>query len=139
MMNNICGNDASPLRGEVRCVADPPTLRIGLISGVPPAHRILVWVTLAVIFVTTIIAPACSSRVVYEPTNVVIDSQNAININTATADELERLPHIGRKTADAIVQFRTENGPFRVVEHIMQIRGMSGSRFAELRPFLKTE
>ena len=64
---------------------------------------------------------------------------DAININRASVDELETLPHIGRKTAENIVRFREENGPFRRIEHLMQIRGVSESRFAELRPYLKTE
>jgi competence ComEA-like helix-hairpin-helix protein len=81
---------------------------------------------------------ACSSRVEYEQPRVDA-SPNAININTASADELERLPNIGRKTADAIVEFRTENGPFRRPEHLMLIRGLSEKRFLELRPLLRTE
>ena len=46
---------------------------------------------------------------------------------------------IGRKTAESIVEFREANGPFRRVEHLMQIRGISEERFLELRPFIKTK
>lgn len=81
----------------------------------------------------------CSSRVVHEPQTVTVGAPDAININTAPVDDLEKLPHIGRKTAENIVQFRSENGPFRRVEHIMQIRGISESRFTELRPYIKAE
>lgn len=85
-------------------------------------------------------ATACSTRRVNETAaNRAPVASDAININTATADELERLPHIGRKTAEAIVEFRTVNGPFRRPEHLMQIRGVSETRFAELRPYIKTE
>ncbi|MEP6945281.1 MAG: helix-hairpin-helix domain-containing protein [Acidobacteriota bacterium] len=82
---------------------------------------------------------ACTSRVVYDRPATNAASPEAVNINTATADELERLPHIGRKTADAIVEFRSVNGPFRRSEQVMQIRGMSESRFAEISPFIRTE
>jgi competence protein ComEA len=83
---------------------------------------------------------ACSTRRVYETAaNRVPVAPDAININTATADELERLPYIGHKTAEAIVEFRTVNGPFRRPEHLMQIRGVSETRFAELSPYIKTE
>lgn len=83
---------------------------------------------------------ACSTRRVYETTaSRVPAAPDAININTATAEELERLPYIGRKTAEAIVEFRTVNGPFRRPEHLMQIRGVSETRFAEMRPYIKTE
>ncbi len=82
----------------------------------------------------------CSKRLVYETsTDAVPPSSNAININTASADELEKLPHIGRKTAETIVQFRNLNGPFRRPEHLMQIRGISEKRFTEIRQFLRTE
>ena len=80
----------------------------------------------------------CSHRIVYQQPELHL-SANALNINAATVDELERLPHIGRKTAETIVQFREENGPFRRVEHLMQIRGISEKRFAELRPYLRTK
>ena len=82
----------------------------------------------------------CSTPVAHDdpPIGTAVTA-NAISINTATADELEKLPHIGRKTAEAIVEFRTANGPFRRVEHLMQIRGISEERFAELRPLIKTE
>jgi len=66
-------------------------------------------------------------------------SSEAININTATAADFEKLPYIGRKTAESIVQFRQENGPFRRVEHLMQIRGISEKRFLEIQQFLKAE
>ena len=86
---------------------------------------------LVFLFATFLIG--CSTRHVYQGSENIESSPKAININTATADELEKLPYIGRKTADSIVQFRTENGPFRRTEHLLQIRGISEKRFLELR------
>ena len=83
-------------------------------------------------------AAACSSRVEYSG-QTFEPSPEAININTATAEQLEKLPGIGSKTAEAIVEYRTANGPFRRVEHLMLIRGISETRFAELRHHVKTE
>jgi len=91
----------------------------------------------ALIFVFVLLA-GCSSRVAYEPVRATV-SPDAVNINTATVDELEGLPHVGRKTAEAIVTFREENGRFRRVEHLMLIRGVSEARFAELRPMVRVE
>lgn len=85
------------------------------------------------------LAISCTSRVEYGVANAVVSSPNAININSATVAELERLPQIGRKTAEAIVEFRTVNGQFRRVEQLMQIRGVSEERFANLRPYIKIE
>ncbi|MBP7416762.1 MAG: helix-hairpin-helix domain-containing protein [Pyrinomonadaceae bacterium] len=92
------------------------------------ALLVFVWVTIT----------ACSSRVEYERP-VAQPPVSAININTATVDDLERLPHIGSKTAEAIIEFRNANGPFRRVEHLMLIRGVSETRFAELRPILRAD
>lgn len=82
---------------------------------------------------------ACTSRVVFEEQASVAQGPNALNINTATVEELESLPYIGRKTAEKIIQYREDNGPFRRVEHLMQIRGISEKRFLEIQKFLKTE
>ena len=82
---------------------------------------------------------SCSSRVVYEASTATAVSRDAVNINIASVDELEKLPHIGRKTADSIVSFRHENGPFRRPEYLLQIRGVSESRFAEIRQYIRTE
>src|SRR4051812_43704925 len=86
--------------------------------------------------VLAIVLSACSGRVEYHAAAVPA-SPNAININAATVEQLEKLPHIGRKTAESIIQFRTENGPFRRVEHLLLIRGVSEARLAELRPLLR--
>lgn len=84
------------------------------------------------------VAGGCSSRVGYEqPSRVAVSG--AKDINAATVDDLEKLPGIGRKTAEAIVEFRNVNGAFRRVEHVMLIRGISERRFVELRPLLRVE
>ena len=63
---------------------------------------------------------ACTSRVQYVPPTSSSDAA-ALNINTASIEELEKLPYIGRKTAESIVAFREQNGPFRRTEHLMLI------------------
>lgn len=91
------------------------------------------------IFILLVFAvTSCSSRVTYER-GPELPAVTAVNINTATADELERLPHIGRKTAEAIIRYRTQFGPFRRPESLMQVRGMSESRFADIKPYITAE
>jgi competence protein ComEA len=96
---------------------------------------------IAVLFVAAAVAlPACTTRRVYErPANAVIASAEAININIASAAELERLPRIGPKTAEKIVAFRDANGPFLRVEELMQIHGISEKKFFEIKPYLRTD
>lgn len=97
--------------------------------------RLLVFVVL----IAAVTISACSSRVVYDRRDAQVSSAGAVNVNTATAAELERLSGVGRATADNIIAYRTENGAFRRVEHLMLVRGMSERRFAELRPFITAE
>lgn len=62
-----------------------------------------------------------------------------ININQASAAKLQTLPGIGRVTARKIVEFREKNGPFRRVEELLIIRGMSVKKLEKIRPFIKVE
>ena len=43
-----------------------------------------------------------------------------VNLNTASASDLENLPGIGAKTAARIVEYRQKNGPFKKVEEILE-------------------
>lgn len=56
-----------------------------------------------------------------------------VNINTATATELETLPGIGPKTADAIVEYREVNGLFETIEDIMDVPGIGEGTFEKIK------
>lgn len=60
-----------------------------------------------------------------------------IDINRANADELDRLPGIGPKTAKAIVEHRTRNGPFASVDDLLAVRGIGPATLAEIRNWVK--
>lgn len=68
-----------------------------------------------------------------------ISSESAININTASTKELEKLPRIGEKTAQKIVEHREKFGHFRKPEHLLLIGGISDKRFREIRNLIKVE
>jgi len=57
-----------------------------------------------------------------------------ININTASATDLEALPGVGAKTAARIVEYRQKNGPFKKVEELMNVRGVGEKNFLKLKP-----
>jgi len=59
-----------------------------------------------------------------------------LNLNVATLEQLEQLPGIGPSTAKAIVQFRAMSGPFRRVEELLAIHGISNARLEKLRPYV---
>jgi len=58
-----------------------------------------------------------------------------ININTAPAADLERLPGIGAVRAQAIVAFREANGPFSTVDGLTGVDGIGSGIVEQLRPY----
>jgi competence protein ComEA len=60
-----------------------------------------------------------------------------VNINAATAEQLETLPGVGPAIARAIVNFRVRSGPFRRVDELLIIKGMSKKKLAKLRPYVR--
>ena len=56
-----------------------------------------------------------------------------ININAASATELEALPGVGAQTAGRIVEYRQKNGPFKKVEELMNVRGVGEKNFLKLK------
>jgi len=59
-----------------------------------------------------------------------------IDINTATVEEFDQLPGIGEVKAAAIVAYRNQHGPFRSVEELLFVDGISENLLEEIRPFL---
>ena len=59
-----------------------------------------------------------------------------ININTATAAQLEALPGIGARTAQAIVDHRQKNGGFKKIEELMNVKGIGEKSFLKLKPMV---
>lgn len=65
--------------------------------------------------------------------DVGASSSGVININTATAEELDSLPGIGPSTAAAIVEDRERNGPFASPEDLMRVSGIGEGKFSKLK------
>lgn len=66
-------------------------------------------------------------------------NKRPININTAAAGELEKLPGIGKGLAQRIIDHRERFGPFRRPEHLIIVRGISDKRFRALRDLVTVE
>jgi competence protein ComEA len=56
-----------------------------------------------------------------------------VNINTATLEELETLPGIGPALGQRIIDYRTEHGPFRAVDDLLNVSGIGEKRLADIR------
>lgn len=57
----------------------------------------------------------------------------AVNINTATAEDLESLPGIGPVLAARIIEDRTRHGPFRALEDLLRVQGIGPGLLSRLR------
>ena len=88
------------------------------------------------ILLTTL--PAAEA-VTQSPSSTQSDPAFVVNLNTATSTELQRLPGIGLRTAERIIEFREKNGPFKKIEEVMNVQGIGEKRFLSLRPRLSVE
>lgn len=59
-----------------------------------------------------------------------------ININTASAEEIATLPGIGPTTAQKIVEYRLQHGPFRTIQDIQNVPGIGPTTFAKIRDYI---
>lgn len=59
-----------------------------------------------------------------------------IDLNHATIDQLEELPGVGPVTARHIVEFRQKSGPFKRVDDLLSIHGISQRRLEKMRPYI---
>ena len=61
-----------------------------------------------------------------------------VNLNTASAEQLESIPGIGAKLAARILEHRQKNGSFKTVQELMNVKGVGEKSFGKLEPFLST-
>jgi competence protein ComEA len=57
-----------------------------------------------------------------------------VNINTANVEELATLPGIGSTKAEAIVQYRKDNGQFKKVEDLTEVKGIGDKIVDKIKP-----
>ena len=87
------------------------------------------------------LAPGAETTAETAPRPLVYTPKSAppaasINLNTATASELQRLPRIGPKMAARILAYREAHGAFRRVQDLVQVRGIGTKTLAQLTPYL---
>ena len=59
-----------------------------------------------------------------------------LNINTASAEELQTLPNIGVQMAQRIIDYRTQHGKFASVDTLQNVKGIGAKTLEKLKPFV---
>lgn len=83
------------------------------------------------IYVEPAAAAVSTSRIA--PTRTVKKRSGPININRATAGELDTLPGIGPVLASRIIDYRKTNGPFISVDDLQKVSGIGSAKFAQFK------
>ena len=65
------------------------------------------------------------------------ESNNIININTATESELQSIPGVGEVKAKSIIIYREKNGGFKKIEEIKSVDGIGEKTFEKIKEFIK--
>lgn len=71
--------------------------------------------------------------------SVTVNGSGKININTAGESELDTLEGVGPATAKAIIQYRNQNGPFKSIEEIKNVKGIGDSKFNSMKDSITVE
>jgi comEA protein len=62
-----------------------------------------------------------------------------ININTATAEELQLLPGVGEARAQAVIALRKQRDGFKSVDELTLVKGIGDAALERMRPYVRTE
>jgi competence protein ComEA len=85
-------------------------------------------------------APAADAPAAGGTTSVrTAAATGTINLNTATAAELEALPGVGPAIAAAIVAHRNEHGAFVRVEDVLEVRGIGEKKFQAMKSMITVQ
>ncbi|MBM4762360.1 helix-hairpin-helix domain-containing protein [Bacillus sp. B15-48] len=84
-------------------------------------------------------APAFLSEDFTGGVSLSSETNSKINLNSATASELETLPGIGPAKSAAIIEFRETNGPFKSIDELKLISGIGEKTFEKLQDFISVK
>lgn len=69
---------------------------------------------------------------VYEGTS----QQRLIDINSATVEELMKLPRVGPVIANRIIEYRNIHGPFKTIEDLIKVKGIGEKKLTSIKPYI---
>jgi len=96
-------------------------------------RHVLVNAIVAMVATLALAAPAGASPIQDKSPDAKAAPAQVVNINTAPAEQLERLPGVGPTTAARIVEYRQKNGGFKKIEELMNVRGIGEKAFLKMK------
>lgn len=129
-------SDALDAAGGLRDDSDVANLNLAarLADGQRLVIPVLPTATIAV--PTRVRATNVAPTATRNPVGPQTSASGPVNINTATVAELDALPGIGEVLSGRIVAYREANGPFRAIDQLAEIDGISAKLVERLRPLV---
>ncbi len=94
---------------------------------------VLLLVLFAAVFVFAPQNGICAEEKAAQPAMKAGALSGPVNINTATPEELAKLPGIGPKIAEEIVNYRKEHGAFKTIRDIVNVKGVGDKKYEAIQ------
>ena len=83
--------------------------------------------------------PATEEETITENRAIPSPARTRINVNLASAAELERVPGLGPKLSRRIVEYRQANGTYQKLEDLIEVQGIGPKSLEKIRDYLTVE